>query len=127
MSRLYLVSLVSLYFIISCTEQRGNLLNEISGVWRARQDGTMISFVYTASRLRLLIGDSPVDVTLGEIDQTNKTVNLNIRLNTGRAAIWTVRQIWDASHQSFHLQLTLHDGGQDELSFVRKISTDDST
>jgi uncharacterized protein YecT (DUF1311 family) len=36
-----------------------------------------------------------------------------------------LRRIWDKEHKGFHLSLTLHDGKQEEFSFVRKVSVED--
>jgi uncharacterized protein YecT (DUF1311 family) len=116
-------------FLAACgeklTSSSSGILNEISGVWRAKGDGTMVSIIYAEKKMSLLFGDDSLPVSLGEVDNANKTANMNVMLKTGKPGVWTVRQIWDKEKTSFHLQLTLHDGTQDELSFVRKISTDD--
>ncbi|MDO5506391.1 MAG: lysozyme inhibitor LprI family protein [Pseudoxanthomonas suwonensis] len=101
------------------------MLADISGVWRA-SDGTMISIVYDDKRLRLLFGSDAIPVKVGTIDQQNHTTNLNVTLADGKPGIWTVSKVFDsADRAAFNLQITLHDGTQDQLSFVRKISTDD--
>ncbi len=100
-------------------------LSDISGVWRA-SDGTMVSIVYDDKRLRLLFGTDAIPVQVGAIDDQNHTTNLKVALSDGKPGIWTVSQVFDSSSkESFTLQLTLHDGTQDQLSFVRKISNDD--
>lgn len=102
-----------------------SMLADISGVWRA-SDGTMVSIVYDDKRLRLLFGADAIPVQVGAIDDQNHTTNLKVTLLDGKPGIWTISQIFDASNkEDFTLQLTLHDGTQDQLSFVRKISTDD--
>lgn len=109
----------------STTNAAPSMLADISGVWRA-SDGTMISIVYDDKRLRLLFGMDTIPVRVGAIDEQNRTTNLNVTLADGKPGIWTVSQVFDsADREAFNLQLTLHDGTQDQLSFVRKISTDD--
>lgn len=101
------------------------VLSDIAGVWRGT-DGTMVSIVYDERKLRLLFGANAVPVQVGSIDEINHTVNLRVSLSDGKPGIWTVAQVFDPSQKdSFTLQLTLHDGTQDQLSFVRKISNDD--
>lgn len=119
--------IMTVLVLCSCAnkEEKRGILDEITGVWRAKNDGAMISLVYSDKKVRMFIGDSPMSVTLGDIDNENKTVNLNVRANDGKPGVWTIRQVWDKEHKSFSLQITLHDGTQDELTFVRKISTDD--
>lgn len=102
-----------------------SMLTDISGVWRA-SDGTMVSIVYDEKRLRLLFGGDAIPVQVGAIDEQNHTTNLKVTLTDGKPGIWTVSQVFDSTNkEAFNLQLTLHDGTQDQLSFVRKISTDD--
>jgi len=123
-----LMFFLSLVFFISACDKMGSsssILDEISGVWRAKSDGAMVSIIYAEKKLRMLINDKPIPVSLGEIDKNNKTINLNVTTNEGKPAVWTIRQVWDKENKSFHLVFTLHDGTQDELSFVRKISSDD--
>lgn len=119
--------IISVVVFSACNKKDAgtSLLDEISGVWRAKNDGAMVSFVYADKKMRMFVGDDPLSVTLGDIDNTNKTVNLNLTTNQGKPGVWTVRQVWDKEHKSFYLAITLHDGTQDELTFVRKISTDD--
>ena len=125
----FFATIVLLVFVAACgeksTSSSAGILDEISGVWRAKDDGTMVSIIYAEKKIRLLFGDDSLPVSLGEVDKANKTANMNVMLKTGKPGVWTIRQIWDKEKTSFHLQLTLHDGTQDELSFVRKISADD--
>lgn len=123
------ITFMLLAFVAACSEKSSSssagILDEISGVWRAKGDGTMVSIIYAEKKVRMLFGEDSLPVSLGEIDNTNKTANMNVTLRNGKPGVWTIRQIWDKEKTTFHLQLTLHDGTQDELSFVRKISADD--
>lgn len=102
------------------------ILDDISGVWRASHDGTMVTIVYADKKFQFLLGENAIPAVLGAIDDTNSTINLNVTLTNGKPAIWTIRQVWDnEAKDSFHLLLTLHDGTEDQLSFVRKVSSDD--
>lgn len=122
-------ALILFAFLAACGDKNSSsstgMLDDISGVWRAKGDGTMVSIIYAEKKVRLLFGDDSLPVSLGEVDNANKTANMNVTLINGKPGVWTIRQIWDKEKTSYHLQLTLHDGTQDELSFVRKISADD--
>ncbi|MCP3727472.1 lysozyme inhibitor LprI family protein [Paraburkholderia sp. CNPSo 3272] len=112
--------------VIAVTAPSSTMLDEISGVWRAQSENTLMTIQYADHKVRLLFGDDFIPVTVGAIDDVNKTVNFNVILAaTGKPAVWTVREIWNEDKSSFHLQLTLHDGTQEDFGFVRKISTDD--
>lgn len=103
-----------------------SLLEDVSGVWRTSNDGTLITLNYSDKKFQMLAGENFVPVTLGAIDNVNDTVNLNVITNENKRGIWTIGRVWEnAEKESFHLVLTLHDGSQDELSFVRAVTTDD--
>lgn len=115
-----------MFFIVGCSKNSGEgILNEISGVWGVQGEKGLFSIIYKDKKLSMLADDLAIPVTLGAVDNENKTVNLNITLQEGKPGIWTLRQIWDTDKKSFHLQMTFHDGTQSNLTFVRKISTDD--
>lgn len=101
-----------------------DFLNEISGVWGVQGERGLFTIIYKDKKFSMLVNDVVIPVTVGDIDNVNKTVNL-ITLQDGKPAILTLRQIWVKDNKSFYLQLTLHDGIQANLNFVRKISTDD--
>lgn len=108
-------------------EKKTSLLDDISGVWKEKGENALMTIQYTDKKVRLLFGDTFIPVTVGDIDEQNRTVNFNVKqLGTGKLGVWTVRQIWDNKEKtSFHLGITLHDGSQGEFGFVRKVSTDD--
>lgn len=111
--------------ISGCGVKESGILDEISGVWGIQGESGLFSIIYKDKKISLLANDDAIPVTLGDIDNENKTVNLNVTLQDGKPGIWTLRQIWDKDNKSYHLQFTFHDGAQANLSFVRKISTDD--
>lgn len=121
---------IAMLALIGCSEQKKqtepSLLEDISGVWKEKTGTGLMTIEYADNKVRMLMDDTFIPVTVGAIDNENNTVNFNIIIAaTGKPAVWTVRQIWNADKSAFHLQLTLHDGTQDEFGFVRKISTDD--
>jgi uncharacterized protein YecT (DUF1311 family) len=81
--------------------------------------------IHTAdNKTSFYINDTPIPVTVGSVDNENKTVNFNVKLVNGNPEIWTLQQVWDAEGKTFHLRATLG-REQDDLSFVRKVSVDD--
>ncbi|VXC77712.1 conserved exported hypothetical protein [Burkholderia sp. 8Y] len=123
-------AIAMLMMMFGCSEQKKveqpTLLQDISGVWKAQGSNGLMTIDYSSNRLRMLMDDTFIPVTVGAIDNENRTVNFNVTVAaTGKPAVWTIRQLWNNDKTSFHIQLTLHDGTQDQFSFVRKISTDD--
>ncbi len=121
----YIFIFVAFSFLVACANKENEPLEEIAGVWRAKGDGAMVSIIYSDKKLGMLIGDNAIPISVGDIDSENKIINLNVTLSDGKLGIWTLKQVWDKDQKSFHLFFTLHDGTQDELTFVRKVSTDD--
>lgn len=102
-----------------------SLLTDISGVWRPQDEKALVTINNAEGKLQLLIDDTFIPVNVGAIDAEQETVNLKVTVN-GKPGVWTVRRIWkDKEKTNFHLAITFHDGAQSELSFVRKVSTDD--
>lgn len=122
-----LLIMVSIVVISACGKQFSSptMLDEIAGVWRAGGDGAMVTIIYVDKKLSLLVNDHSIPISPSEVDTENKTVNLNVTTQDGKPGVWTIRQLWNANKDAFNLQLTLHDGTQDDLTFVRKISTND--
>ncbi|MDQ3772939.1 MAG: hypothetical protein M3461_00350 [Pseudomonadota bacterium] len=97
--------------------KRETALSDVSGVWRANQDGALVTFRLEGKSKSVEIDGHSIPVVVVEnFDDENKI--LAMKANGDSSMIWTVRQIVDGDGK-FHLQLTLHDGTQDELSFVR--------
>ncbi|MFL9987309.1 lysozyme inhibitor LprI family protein [Paraburkholderia sediminicola] len=121
---------IALIALVGCGEQKKqeepSLLQDISGVWKENTSNSLMTLQYADKKVRMLVDDEFIPVNAGAIDNENHTANLNVVIAaTGKPAVWTIRQVWNADKSAFHLQLTLHDGTQSEFSFVRKISTDD--
>jgi uncharacterized protein YecT (DUF1311 family) len=120
----------AILMLVGCGEQKKpeppSLLEEMSGVWSPKNGKGLITLDNTEKKFRLVLNDTPTEVTVGAIDNVNHTVNLNItRRDTGKPGVWTVQEIWNQDKSAFHLLLTMHDGEQGEFTFVRKITTDD--
>lgn len=103
-----------------------SILDEISGVWKPEGEDSLVTLNHAGGKLQFLMNDVWVPVTLGTIDHEQETFNLTATAHRdGKPLLWTLRRVWDKEHKSFTLLMTLHDGGQMGLSFVRKISKED--
>lgn len=124
---IYAIAYIAVLGLVACgSNSKTSLLEDISGVWKASSEQTLMTIKYSDKKITLLLGDILVPVSIGEIDEQNRTVNLNVRTNAGELVVWTIRQILDSKEKStFHLAITLHDGTQDEFSFVRNVLADD--
>lgn len=102
-------------------ETRTQILDDVSGVWRGNSDGAMISVALSGQNKRLEINGTKIPVTIQSIDIDNYITTLGVILNDGREVTWALRQLYDDAGERFTLQITLHDGTEDELSFVRNL------
>lgn len=121
MKRIFLVLLFCAMTLPGCG--KNELLNEMSGVWRAN-DKTLITLNYADKKFHFAANNDALDAELGVVDEKNKTVSLVMNLSTGKQT-WTFRHEIDKENKTPHLVFTGHDGTQDILSFVRKITPAD--
>ncbi len=100
------------------------LLKDISGVWTPTATPGLTTIYYADNRLQILHGDTPLAVTLGDVDPGEETVNVNTTAH-GKEEILTIRKQRNTDHTAYNLSMTGSDGYQETLGFVRRISNDD--
>ncbi|MDP3838260.1 MAG: hypothetical protein Q8Q54_04990, partial [Methylococcales bacterium] len=98
--------------------QQESTLTDVSGVWRANNDGAMVTIKLDEKIKSINVNGRDIPVTVKSYDDENKIITLVV--NNDPAIIWTVRQILDKD-EKFTLDFTLQDGTQDNLSFVRSL------
>lgn len=103
------------------------LLDDMSGIWRGMEQGSLVYLLHEADRFRMFIGDNELPVALGSIDPEQETVNLTLAQDGGgdKEVVWTLRRRFEKEQRGFYLMLTLNDGEQATLGFVRKVSRED--
>lgn len=99
-------------------EMNATKLDEISGVWRREEVSELITINIDSKDKYLIISERKIPVQIHSIDTDNDIVSFNINFNN-KTVIWTLRQIW--TDDGFTLNLVLHDGKQEELSFIRNV------
>jgi len=105
-------------------EAQLELLNDISGVW---SDGdSLLTIHYQDNQIQFLVDDTPLLVRIGDVDPTNKTVNILItRKDNDEEEIVTLKKKDNVEKTAFTLVMTSFTASTDTFSFVRKIGTDD--
>jgi len=96
------------------------MLVDVSGVWRGDSDQAMVSIDLRGNEKAININGVNIPVTVDNVDQDNHIIQLGVIANSGKKESWTIRQII-SNKGDFTLQMTLHDGTQDGLSFVRNL------
>lgn len=120
-----LVALVLLFGISTLSqayieETKSQTLADVSGVWRGNTDGAMITISLSGKTKALNLNGTQIPVTVQSIDQDNHIVTLGVDLANGQEVSWALRQLFD-NEGRFTLHMTLHDGTQDGLSYVRDL------
>jgi hypothetical protein len=100
-------------------EMETSMLSDVSGVWRADSDGAMVTINLSDESQHVIINENQIPVKVDTIDSDNHVVSLKINANN-QIVIWTIQKVFETEDR-FHLKLTLHEGSQDELSFVRNL------
>jgi hypothetical protein len=108
--------------------QENIVLKNVSGVWRNVSDGNMITINLTEDEKYIKVKGSyltvKIPVSISGIDLQNHIITLNV-VENGNQKILTLRQLFDESEEKFTLVLTLDNGVQEQLSFVRNLSQAD--
>lgn len=95
-------------------------LEKVSGVWVADSDGTRISIDFSGNQKVFKIAASTIPVSVRDIDNHNDTIILSVSLNDNREVLWTLHQAIGENNQ-MKLLLTIHDGTEENLSFIRNL------
>lgn len=103
---------------------REALLEDISGIWRG-EPGGLLYLLREGDKAGLYVGDDGSVVRIGHIDLAQQSVNLVVPALGDTLVVWTLRKHTDNGPHGFHLVLTLQDGHQETLAFVREVSDDD--
>jgi len=106
-------------FIGSTLPDNDSLLADVSGVWRG-SDGTIVTIdlVDTTNR-NLQIQEVLFPVSVHQTDQINHVITVTATLDDEKE-IWTIQKLI-LEDETFNILLTLSDGVQDQLTFVRNL------
>lgn len=94
-------------------------LSDVSGIWRGNSDGAMVTIDLDKKDTYLIINEQKIPVQIDSIDTENNIVSLNVNANE-KVVVWTLQQIFTEDGK-FTLNMVLHNGVQDGLSFVRNL------
>lgn len=104
--------------ILNSGRTEEDIPSEITGIWRG-SDGTMITVDLISPNKSIKVNEDSVPVTVASVDDKNLIVTLNATIRDEKM-VWTLRQNY-ADDKTFTLTMTLENGVQDNLSFVRNI------
>ncbi|HCG7068563.1 hypothetical protein [Vibrio parahaemolyticus] len=110
------VSMASTYF--DPETQKDIALTDISGVWRTDQDGTLVALRLDENIKTITVAGTSVPVRIKSFDNNNKILTLTV--NNNPDIVWSIRQVFYETNR-FTLTLTLDNGIQEDLSFVRNL------
>ncbi len=101
-------------------ETNAATLSDVSGIWRLDTDGAMLTIDLDNKDKYFIINEQKIPVQINSIDTENNIVSLNVNTNE-KVIIWKIQQIFREDGR-FTLNMVLHDGVQDGLSFVRNLN-----
>lgn len=104
-------------FSSSIIPDDSSLLSDVSGVWKA-SDGTIVTIAFEDSlNQKIQLGDTIFPVTISQVDLINNVVVITV-VQDDIEKKWTIQKIIDPD-ESFQILITLANGVQDQLVFVR--------
>jgi len=101
-------------------EMNAATLSDVSGIWRGDTDGAMVTIDLDNKDKYLIINEQKIPVQINSIDTENNIVSLNVNANE-KVVVLTLQQIFTEDGK-FTLNMVLHNGAQDGLSFVRNLN-----
>jgi uncharacterized lipoprotein YajG len=94
-------------------------IEDFCGVWRGDSDGAMVEINLESDTPSITINNQRFDVAIKEIDNDNHILSLKVNNSN---ITWSIKQVFeDKDHNKFTLDMTLQDGTNDSLSFVRNL------
>ena len=97
-----------------------NVLEDLTGVWRGDTDGEIVALNLSGEAKSINVNGNLIPVSIKNIDNDNGIVSVNIDIE-GQPVVWALRQVWDNNGEYFAVDIILHNGRQENLSFVRSL------
>jgi hypothetical protein len=94
--------------------KKGDMLQEISGVWQDSQGKETIEVKLKGDAKSLTVNGKSYPVTVENIESSTYKVNLKVQNGNDQPASWSLRQIWADNGSDFNLAFS-HDGKNDVL------------
>lgn len=113
---LSVVGISGLYVAEYPEVQKEIAISDVSGVWSADSEDTLITIKLNAPNKSITIRENVIPVSIKDYDSDNHIITLVV--NSNPSMIWSIRQFFDKDG-GFTIRLTLHTGATDSLSFVR--------
>lgn len=101
-------------------DARVQTLTDISGVWREVGEGTLITIDLGRKPASLTLGERRLETVVKGVDLDTDVVTVEVSGLAPDPVVWSIRQVWQDEGRST-LVVTLHDGQQSALSFVRRL------
>ncbi|MGO4999917.1 DUF2628 domain-containing protein [Oceanisphaera sp. W20_SRM_FM3] len=101
-------------------ETKAQTLADVSGIWRADSGGEVITLSLFGKKKSISVDNVRIPVTVKSVDLDNNITTIGYNQADGQHVSWAIRQHFDTDG-SFTLGLTLHDGSQEHLSFIRSL------
>ncbi|WP_162618028.1 DUF2628 domain-containing protein [Shewanella halifaxensis] len=96
-------------------------LDDMSGVWLADSDRAMVIVDLVSANKSITINEKRFPIRQVFVDSNDSSiVSIEVEWLQGQIPIWTLSKL-ENEDGTFYLDLTLHNGARDELSFVRSL------
>lgn len=116
-----LCSFMFIAFALSYAFSGFSTMYDVSGVWRGDSDGAMVMIdLSNASNKSISVNGNQYLINDINVDENDEIISMQVNGANGSHVTWTLRK-FESEDGSFYINLTLPNGVQDTLSFVREL------
>ena len=111
---LFLSSILTIGLTFAGCSNKKDLLREVSGQWQDSQNKDAVEIHLEGDAKSLTVKGQTYPVTVESVEMSNYVVSLKVQNGSAKPELWTIRQMWDESGDSFKLAFN-HSGEKEVL------------
>ncbi len=114
---LFLSAILTIGLTFAGCSNKKDLLKDVSGQWQDSQNKDAVEINLVGDAKSLTVKGQTYPVAVESVEMSNYVVSLKVQNGSAEPELWTIRQMWDESGDSFKLAFD-HSGEKEVL--IRK-------
>lgn len=89
--------------IVGCSDNKGDILKQVSGQWQDTQDNSQVKIQLTGDSKSITVKGQTYPVTVDSVEPMNYVVSLKVQNGSAQPESWKLQQIWNEGGDGFKL------------------------